>query len=277
MGQLKALYYVKKEGPVVYYTEESGKQIKLVKSTDDGKFYKVDTKTGEPVQGLKHIDKSKVLVGAKGFNEQIGTQDLGEKIAFGHLKEATINATSDQAVTGAQLNSVKDVLGVNLKDNKLDKHPFNAVNYIDDRDTGAQNTFKDVINELITAVNKGYKFSDGSTNHINKDTPFYLGSTIEIKSGDITKKNGAITEKYFAKNLKTEFKSENENSKSTFTIGLKEDPEFKTVTVTEKVGDNSPKSTLTTKEYVDEKLSNVAAKFTVKGIRILTIKKRDIH
>lgn len=37
------------------------------------------------------------------------------------------------------------------------------------------------------------------------------------------------------------------------------------VTVTEEVNDKSSDETLTTKKYVDGKLENVAAKFTVKG------------
>ncbi|QQF78338.1 hypothetical protein [Histophilus somni] len=53
VGQLKALQYINKEGLVVYYTEE-------------------------------------VLVGAKGLNERIGSQDLGDKIRFGHLAKGEI-------------------------------------------------------------------------------------------------------------------------------------------------------------------------------------------
>lgn len=66
IGQLKALQYVKNEGLVVYYTvKDDGKVIKLVKDPD-GNFYKVDTATGEPLKNENAIDKSKVLVGAKG-------------------------------------------------------------------------------------------------------------------------------------------------------------------------------------------------------------------
>ncbi|WP_168693927.1 hypothetical protein, partial [Histophilus somni] len=107
VGQLKTLEYVKKEGLVVYYTIESDKIIKLTKASDDGKFYRVDTRNGEPLKKLGDIDKSKVFVGAKGFNEQTQTladgkttADIGETIKFGHLADGEISATSDQAITG---------------------------------------------------------------------------------------------------------------------------------------------------------------------------------
>ncbi|OZN24086.1 hypothetical protein CFY87_10810, partial [Actinobacillus seminis] len=105
----------------------------------------------------------------------------------------------------------------------------------------------------------GYKFSDGNSRNSHKDTPFYLGSTLEIKAGDISS-NGADT--HLGKNLKTEFKSEFGNSKAVFTIGLKDDPEFKTVKVMTTPSDGKH---AVNKEYVDGKLANVAAKFTVKG------------
>ncbi|QQF71160.1 hypothetical protein JFL59_03980 [Histophilus somni] len=148
IGQLKALEYVKREGLVVYYTQEGNQLYKLVKSAEDGNFYKADTKYGTPIKELGSVSQDKVLVGAKGALEkefQLNRRkfvDIGQKIRFGHLKDGEIKSDSDQAITGNQLKNVGDILG--------------------------QNTFKGAITELIKAVNKGYKFSDGIHHRINR-------------------------------------------------------------------------------------------------------------
>ncbi|WP_075321876.1 YadA-like family protein [Histophilus somni] len=242
VGQLKTLEYVKKEGLVVYYTvDNNNKIVKLMKASDDGEFYRVDTRNGEPLKKLGKIDKNKVFVGAKGFDEKTQTfadgkttADIGETIKFGHLADGEISATSDQAITGAQLNSAKEALGLEYqKDSqtKFKKHDFTAVNYVEAGDKGSQDTFKAALTETIAAINSGYKFSDGTPDHPNKDTPFYLGSTIEIVNGDIESNSKT---KYVGKNLETKFEQgKTNNSVAKFTIGLKDDPEFKSVTITE--------------------------------------------
>ncbi|WP_210726410.1 YadA-like family protein [Histophilus somni] len=182
------------------------------------------------------------------------------------MADGEISATSDQAITGAQLNSAKEALGLEYqKDSqtKFKKHDFTAVNYVEAGDKGSQDTFKAALTETIAAINSGYKFSDGTPDHPNKDTPFYLGSTIEIKAGDISSNNKKT---YSGTNLKTKFKpKDGDNTVAEFTIGLSDTPSFTSVTVTGIVDDNSDGKTLTTKTYVDGKLANVAANFTVKG------------
>ncbi|TDF36224.1 hypothetical protein E1290_08835, partial [Histophilus somni] len=266
VGQLKALEYAKKEGVVVYYTVENGKNIKLVKD-QHGKFYKVNTKNGTPLTELGEVPAAQVLVGAKGDAEKIHTvdknskqyelKDIGNAIKFGHLAKGEISEVSDQAITGAQLDDLKGKLGLTVnKDDptKFDKVQFDAVNVTDSSDTsGVITTFEDAIRKSIAAINRGYKFDDGTNNPNTKDTPFYLGSTIVIKAGDVTKKSGTTTENYLGKNLKTEFK--NDSSKATFTIGLKDDPEFNTVKLT---GDPTDNQHAVNKAYVDNKLQNVS-------------------
>uniref|UniRef100_Q0I566 Autotransporter adhesin n=1 Tax=Histophilus somni (strain 129Pt) TaxID=205914 RepID=Q0I566_HISS1 len=257
VGQLKALNYVKREGLVVYYTvKDDGKVIKLTKDSN-GNFYEVNTATGEPLKDSQPVDKSKVLVGAKGANEVIGSQDLGDKIRFGHLEKGEITATSDQAITGNQLHQLgSSILGLTVNNSdktKFDTVQFEAVNVTDPKDkSGVTTNFKDALTKAIGAINRGYKFSADQINGTDNNTPFYLGATIEIKAGDVTK-SGNTTEKYLSKNLKTEFK--NDSSKATFTIGLKDDPEFKTVKLT---GDPTDNQHAVNKAYVDNKLQNVS-------------------
>ncbi|MFY1027036.1 hypothetical protein ACE4RU_04705, partial [Actinobacillus seminis] len=274
VGQLKALYYVKKEGVVTYYTKETNGTITKLTKGDDGKFYRVNTKDGTPYKDLGHIDANNVFVGPKGASEATreemikGTKyslgNMGEKIKFANVLDGEISATSDQAITGHQLKNVGDILGVSVNNTdttKFDKPNFSAVKYVGGKQ--GRDTFKGAINELINAVNKGYKFSDGNVQNTHINTLFYLGSTLEIKADDISS-NGAKT--HLGKNLKTKFeKDPSNNSVAKFKIGLKEDPSFKKVTIEEQINDSSDQNLAVNKKYVDDKFQNVATSFTVSG------------
>ncbi|WP_178384470.1 hypothetical protein, partial [Histophilus somni] len=269
VGQLKALYYVKKEGVVTYYTKDGNNIIKLTKDAD-GKFYKVNTKDGTPYKDLGAVDAKNVFVGPKGANETTKEEtiqrkkyslgDMGNKIKFAHILDGNIETGSDQAITGNQLHQLgSTILGLKVKNSKteFEKVQFEAVEVTDPKKkTGKTDTFKEALTEVIEAINRGYKFSADQVNNKANETPFYLGATIEIKAGDVTKPGNTI-EKYLGKNLKTEFK--NDSSKATFTIGLKEDPSFKKVTIEDTIEDKEANKKLAVnKEYVDNKLKNVS-------------------
>ncbi|TDF36930.1 hypothetical protein E3U35_10275, partial [Histophilus somni] len=269
VGQLKALYYVKKEGVVTYYTKEAdGKITKLTK--DSSKFYKVNTKDGTPLTELEEISADKVFVGPKGANETTREEmkngktyslgDMGNKIKFANILDGNIEQNSDQAITGNQLKNVGDILGLtqpNGDKTKFDTVQFGAVEYVDEKHTaGMRTTFKEALTDTINAINKGYKFNADIVNGSN-DTPFYLGSTIQIKAGD-------INTEFKSKNLKTKFEQDKKdnNSIAKFTIGLSDTPEFTSVKVTATPTDDKH---AVNKAYVDSKLQNVAANFTVSG------------
>ncbi|WP_406812310.1 YadA-like family protein [Histophilus somni] len=271
VGQLKALYYVKKEGVVTYYTKDGNNIIKLTKDAD-GKFYKVNTKDGTPYKDLGAVDAKNVFVGPKGANEktedkmsggkQYSLGDMGNKIKFAHILDGEIASGSDQAITGNQLHQLgSSILGLtqpNDDKTKFSSHNFTAVNYIGAGTKGSQNTFKAALEETISAINSGYKFSDEKKDN----TPFYLGSTIKLVAGDISS-NGQNT--HLGKNLKTQFTKEDSNATAKFTIGLKDDPEFKTVKLT---GNPTDGQHAVNKAYVDEKLQNVSTNLhylSVKG------------
>ncbi|MFY1026897.1 hypothetical protein ACE4RU_03955, partial [Actinobacillus seminis] len=251
VGQLKALEYAYKEGVVAYYTVVNGKNYKVVKHTD-GKFYKANTENGTPLDNTI-ISADKVFVGPKGAKEIIQTiqvdgkdeivVDMGDKIKFGHLLDAKISTNSDEAVTGAQLQNVGNILGIsNTSDNtKFNNPSFTAVKYVGGNNR-TQSNFKGAIDELISAVNKGYKFAADINQ--NNDT-YILGSTIKIVPG-------AVANSYLGKNLKTKFTKEG-SSTAKFEIGLSETPEFKKVTVTEIPTDNNH---VVNKKYVDDKLKD---------------------
>ncbi|WWO73894.1 hypothetical protein V4937_04120 [Histophilus somni] len=264
IGQLKALEYVKREGLVVYYTQEGNQLYKLVKSAEDGNFYKADTKYGTPIKELGSVSQDKVLVGAKGNKEESFDHkgknfvNIGDKIRFGHLKDGEIKSDSDQAITGNQLKNVGDILGVSVNtpnNTQFDSYKFTAVDY-----KGSQKKqktiFKDAIEELITAVNKGIVIQDADshTGTLN------LGSTLTIKAGNIDKPKADV-DGFSSDNIKTSYQP----TRKELLIGIKDKPVFKEVTISGTVNDRSDKKTLTTKEYVDGKLANVATSFTVNG------------
>ncbi|THA20701.1 hypothetical protein E5361_09795, partial [Histophilus somni] len=274
VGQLKALYYVKKEGVVTYYTKDGNKIIKLTK-VDDGKFYRVNTKDGTPLKELKEVTADKVFVGPKGANEktegkmsggkQYSLGDMGNKIKFAHILDGEIASGSDQAITGNQLHQLgSSILGLtqpNDDKTKFSSHNFTAVNYIGAGTKGSQNTFKAALEETISAINSGYKFSDEKKDN----TPFYLGSTIKLVAGDIPQSGNSKTKTHLGKNLKTQFTKEDSNATAKFTIGLKDDPEFTTVKLT---GNPTNDNHAVNKAYVDEKLQNVSTNLhylSVKG------------
>ncbi|WP_249963704.1 YadA-like family protein [Histophilus somni] len=261
IGQLRALAYVKKEGVVTYYTKEGNKIIKLTKG-DDGKFYKVNTKDGTPYKDLPAVDNANVFVGPKGANETTKEEtrnrkkyslgDMGDKIKFAHILDGEIKDNSDHAITGNQLKNVGDILGISINNSsntKFDTPSFTKVQY--EGSTGNKNhtTFKKAIDELIAAVNKGLVIKGD-----DKQGTITLGSTLNIKAGNIS-----VTEPQTK--TKTEYKSDNirtayQPNNKTLLIGIKENPTFKSVTVSDPVEDSSSDETLTTKKYVDTKLQD---------------------
>ncbi|ACA31577.1 YadA domain protein [Histophilus somni 2336] len=274
IGQLKALAYVKKEGVVTYYTEENGNIYKVVKDTK-GNFYKVNTDNGTPLDDTQ-IDKNKVFAGPKGANEKPvmingkKTADMGELIKFGHIADGEIADKSNQAITGNQLNQLgKTILGltVNSDKTKFDTPSFVAVNY-EGAQSGTNNqptTFKKAIDELITAVNKGLNIAgDAESGQLT------LGSTLTIKAGNTTVEDKVLktTTEYKSDNIRTAYQSNNK----TLLIGIKENPTFKKVTLSEEQTYPSgtqkntvDKNDLITKGYLDGALKNVATSFNVQG------------
>ncbi|MSN95840.1 hypothetical protein F1B92_01290, partial [Campylobacter sp. FMV-PI01] len=252
IGQLKALAYVKKEGIVTYYTKVGDQIYKVVKG-DDGKFYKANTANGTPFD-KKVILKENVFAGPKGANEKIQTvgsgkdtksfADMGDKIKFAHILDGEISQNSDEAITGTQLHQLgKDILGLKVKDNiKFETPTFEKVNYNGSSKTAT--TFKEAIDETIIAINKGFIFGDAENNATHQ-----LGDSLIIKAGNMEIEEKALNKKdtFSSNNIRTSYLKE----KKELLIGIKDEPTFKRVTVSEDINDSSSNMTLTTKKYVD--------------------------
>uniref|UniRef100_Q0I1T5 Autotransporter adhesin n=2 Tax=Pasteurellaceae TaxID=712 RepID=Q0I1T5_HISS1 len=261
VGQLKALEYAYKEGVVAYYTVEGGKNYKVVKDAD-GKFYKANTENGTPLDSTA-IAADKVFVGPKGANERSqsiqvngrrrNVVDMGDKIKFAHISDGEITSGSDQAITGNQLNQLgSTILGLGVQSNdktKFDTPSFTKVQY--EGSTGTQNhtTFKNAIDESIKAINKGLVIQGD-----DKQGKISLGSTLNIKAGNTSVTDQGTKTEYKSDNIRTAYQPKNK----TLLIGIKENPTFKSVTVSDPITASSPEGTLTTKKYVDDQLKNVS-------------------
>ncbi|THA20727.1 hypothetical protein E5361_09635, partial [Histophilus somni] len=189
--------------------------------------------------------------------------DTNQERIIKNVAAGDVSENSTDAINGSQLYAVtkvfsdlaKDVIGVEVDNKQFKKSSFTAVEYISTPTSkkGVPDNFKDALDETIKAINQGYKFSDGTTNN-NGTSKYYLGSTLEIKNGDVDGFKGS--------NLKVKLDTQASNEKATFTIGMTNTPTFENVTIT---GNPSNDKHLVNKKYVDDKFKNVATSFKVTG------------
>ena len=156
-----------------------------------------------------------------------------------------LSKTSKDAINGAQLYDVLSKIELIDKSGNIVKPKINDITSKDGNTTKSE-TIVGGINNIINTLNNGITFAgvEGSSKQ-------YLGSTLTIKNGDIT--NNKINFK--GENLITKY--ENNVGDGTLTIGLKESPTFKEVTI-------SDKATINGKEVATkDDLSNVNSAITL--------------
>ncbi|MFW9316696.1 ESPR-type extended signal peptide-containing protein [Glaesserella parasuis] len=207
----------------------------------DGKNTKASIdQTGVDGQDIYKIDVEGELTGitsiANGNND---AKDNGTKISLSEdpnnkvvtlndakltgLVDGNVTSTSKEAITGKQLKDLADKIGVELATDSttLFKMPeFTKLKANKDTDVTAKEakTVVEALEETRTTVNKGLIFvGEDNLNPLTKQ----LGETLTITSGDITK-DGV---EYKGSNLRVEADGTN------IEIGLKENPEFKAITV----------------------------------------------
>ncbi|MCT8823427.1 YadA-like family protein [Glaesserella parasuis] len=207
----------------------------------DGKNTKASIdQTGVDGQDIYKIDVEGELTGitsiANGNND---AKDNGTKISLSEdpnnkvvtlndakltgLVDGNVTSTSKEAITGNQLKDLADKVGVELAADSttLFKKPeFTKLKANKDTDVTAKEakTVVEALEETRTTVNKGLIFvGEDNLNPLTKQ----LGETLTITSGDITK-DGV---EYKGSNLRVEADGTN------IEIGLKENPEFKAITV----------------------------------------------
>ncbi|NOL49619.1 YadA-like family protein [Pelistega europaea] len=173
--------------------------------------------------------------------------NAGDKV-ISNVAKGSLSSSSTDAVNGSQLNELISKLGLELNnDNKgLAEQTFTAIQ--GSADSAAPTSYKDAIDDLTTAVNKGLIFqAEDDENTITK----HLGDTLEFSSDDDTGNwkggNIQITQKAGKINIALQ--------------------EISSISDTDNSDvDNKANAGLTTgkvvKDYVDSKLANSTQQYT---------------
>ncbi|WP_406811996.1 YadA-like family protein [Histophilus somni] len=252
------------------------------------------TWTGAGTSSSDAKDKTVVSVGDKG-SERIIT----------NVAAGLVQSGSTDAINGGQLAEVIsvfgklgfDVLGAEKHDTDdgFKQSTFAKVEYkrASQEQAKAPTTFREAINESITAINKGLMFSADQSAVANgtQNTPHYLGSTINIvrlasntagatstpaPAGTSSQPNIA---EFKGDNLITRYTNESGNAK--IEIGFKNAPMFEKVMLSQKQmyenGKNSKvgENDLITKSYLEEALSSFKFKVENGGGQTVEIGRGD--
>ncbi|WP_075321165.1 ESPR-type extended signal peptide-containing protein [Histophilus somni] len=138
--------------------------------------------------GANDITISWNNAGAGGDKSVLSIGDSGKERIITNVAAGTVQSGSTDAINGGQLYSVIDVfanLGINvLGAEKADtgtdgfkKTTFTAVSYNGNGTNARKSTFREAIEDTITAINKGLKFA-GNT---GGEQSLKLGDTLNIK------------------------------------------------------------------------------------------------
>ncbi|THA49615.1 hypothetical protein E5431_07390, partial [Histophilus somni] len=253
----------------------------ITQTTGQGQVKITWTGAGTSSSGAK--DKTVVSVGDKG-SERIIT----------NVAAGLVQSGSTDAINGGQLAEVIsvfgklgfDVLGAEKADSAdgFKKSTFTAVQYTrtpqgtqqgtQQGQIKAPTTFREAINESITAINKGLMFraDQSAVTNGTQNTPHYLGSTLSIVRLGMNQAGSSATPApagtqpsmtdFSGANLVTRYSSADGNAK--IEIGFKNAPMFEKVTVSQEqtydggsgTGGNAvDKNELITKGYLEQALN----------------------
>ena len=224
------------EAGTVVFTNKAGDR--LVKA-NDGKYYKssqVGT-DGEVITSTGGQKPSPVATADIELRVVDSTGTTTTNIKLSNIADGKIDANSKEAINGSQIKTMLDKLGVKIDDTTgAIKDP--DVNKVEG-DTNKPTSVVEGLNKVIDKVNSGITFG-GDTGKEKQ----LLGSTLEVKSGDITETVGDKTVKYLAKNLKTKYAKDTAGN-GTISVGFTDDPVFNSVTTKELIFENATGKKLT--------------------------------
>ncbi|MGC7589893.1 ESPR-type extended signal peptide-containing protein [Bisgaard Taxon 46] len=220
-------------------TETANNKL-YIKFKEKPEFKGITVKDGADKQQIE-LSPDKGLVLKKDDNDDSPVKITATGIDAGdskitNISDGDISDGSKEAVTGNQLSDLAKKLGVDTNGTSFTAPDFTPIK----NKTGADNTkpitFKNVLEQLTTALNNGLTFGGD----LGTATKQYLGSTFDVKATteDITD-NGKT---FAGKNLKTKYV--NSNGDGTLSIGLSEMPDFKKITLTDGGNNATPYLTL---------------------------------
>ncbi len=145
------------------------------------------------------------------------------------LTAGEIKSGSTQAITGSQIYTLLGHLGLEAEGvNSIKEPSFTAVSGA--TDATARTTFKAAIDDVIEVVNKGISFS-GNQNPENKTSiSLALGKVLEVKASDVSNTTDPSVI-YKGDNLITQTIAATAGQNGQIIIGLKQDPDFNSITV----------------------------------------------
>ncbi|CAM3557602.1 YadA-like family protein [Pseudostreptobacillus hongkongensis] len=227
----------------VLYTDDQGN---IVEKGLDGKIYKAEDlkdkrydvttnkyygedqfvngklKENPTVATLVEVPANKVRHALASLNDgSVTSAKVLDKVADGKIGE-----NSKEAINGSQIKTVLDKMGVELDTNGNIKAP-EITPIKDSKDTAqtAPTTIVKGLNDVISTLNSGITF--GGDNEADKSKQL-LGSTLEVKSGDITTGTDANAVKYVGTNIKTKY-AKDASGNGVITVAIAENPKFETV------------------------------------------------
>ncbi|VWL85892.1 OmpA family protein [Oceanivirga miroungae] len=236
---------VTKDGDLIV-EKDNVKYVIKVGDTKDTKVYKynVDTnttgeenkETGIPTKNVlieksneqNNLSKAKE---AKDIRLSLVDQD-GETTkpeVLGNVADGTISNDSKDAINGSQIKKLGDALGLTVTNNEFSKPIFEELIKSNGQQSKGPENLLNAVNENRAKLNEGFNIraTEGDTTSTQ-----YLGSTTVFKEADgelIKSTDNDASIKYVGNNLVTSYKYENGTGQ--VEIGLKENPEFKEVTV----------------------------------------------
>lgn len=226
-------------------TETANSKL-YIKFKEKPEFKGITVKDGADKQQIE-LSPDKGLVLKKDDNDNSPVTITATGIDAGdskitNLGDGQIANGSKEAVTGNQLKTLADKLGVDVDatTNTFANPVFkDKIKDASGSDTGvtAPTTFKDAIENVISAVNRGLDFGGDE----GQSATQYLGSKFDVKAAtsNITHDNKT----FVGKNLRTSY-TKGQDGNGVLSIGLIETPDFKTITLSDGGNNSTPYLTL---------------------------------
>ncbi|WP_267523034.1 YadA-like family protein [Campylobacter sp. MG1] len=208
----QTIYNVHVDKPIQFTTAD-GTQVTKV----GDEFYKI--KDGKPDMNSK-VDSNDVVISMVNPD---GTSTTPTKLT--NLAKGSITDNSTDAINGSQLKDLGDKLGLSLNDTG---DGFKAPNFtaITAGKNAPTTSYKDAIDDLILAMNKGRVFNADNGIITTKQ----LGDTLSITTGDFNFESNNVSNDYTNKNIASVVKDDK------IVIGFKDKPEFSEVTIKDNNG-----------------------------------------
>ncbi|EEX49902.1 YadA-like family protein [Pasteurella dagmatis] len=151
-----------------------------------------------------------------------GGKSGSDPIKLTNIADAAISDSSKDAVTGKQLNDLAKKLGLTPTDTSFGSPNFTPIKGKEGNDGAIPTSFKDALDKITSGLNQGLTFGGDQGTSATQ----YLGSIYNVKATTSTISDNG--KNFVGNNLKTYYSKDNSGN-GLLSIGLSENPEFKSV------------------------------------------------